>query len=414
MLHSEKTAAYLGVALGVAFTILLVTGLLSHNIQQPKSWFEWSGAPRDLYRVITATHVVTGFATLPLLLAKVWTIYPKLWARARVERPERRPLFQSPAHAVERVSLIALVGGSLFLVVGGIDDAMYIYVTPFTFTPTHYLVSWVTVGALVIHIGAKRTVTLQAMRRTVATDTAPVPEEAPAVVTTAEALTETAPAPEEAPAVVTTAEAAQAAEETDRRRFLITVGVAAGILGVNQLASNVSPLAPLALLSSRRADVGVQGLPVQTQAQAAGVVEVVTGAQYRLRVIGQVANPLELDLADILERVSHEVHLPISCVQGWSVGAHWRGVRFRDLLREAGVTDFNEVIVRSVQTSIKPERMFGRSRVNPAHALHPDTLLATELNGEQIHIDHGYPMRLIAPNNPGIMQTKWVEELWVR
>ena len=86
----------------------------------------------------------------------------------------------------------------------------------------------------------------------------------------------------------------------------------------------------------------------------------------------------------------------------------------RDLLREAGATDFTEVIVRSIQTTTRPKRMFGRARLNRSHALHPDTLLATELNGAPLHPDHGYPVRLIAPNNPGIMQTKWVEELWVR
>jgi DMSO/TMAO reductase YedYZ molybdopterin-dependent catalytic subunit len=46
--------------------------------------------------------------------------------------------------------------------------------------------------------------------------------------------------------------------------------------------------------------------------------------------------------------------------------------------------------------------------VNRSHALDPDTLLAMDLNGEPLHLDHGYPVRLIAPNNPGVMQTKWV------
>lgn len=393
-LHDERTAALLGVALGCTFTICFVTGLASHLIQHPKPWFEWPAAPRDLYRVITATHTVTGIASVPLLLAKLWTVYPKLWAR---------PLFKSPAHAVERLSLIPLVGGSLFLFVGGIDDAMYIYVNPFTFTPTHYLASWVTVGALIIHIGAKRTVTLQALRRRT---TAAADETPPEANTAAAAEAATAAAPATADAHVNS--------DAERRQFLITVGAATGIVGVSFLAANVSPLHQLALLPARRSDVGTQGLPVQTQAKAAGVVGRITSAEYRLRVIGEVPNPLELDVQELLERVSHEAGLPISCVQGWSVGATWRGVRVRDLLREAGVTDFNEVIVRSIQTVTKPKRMFGRARLNPAHALHPDTLLATELNGERLHIDHGYPVRLIAPTNPGIMQTKWVEELLVR
>ncbi|TDB73216.1 molybdopterin-binding protein [Micromonospora sp. KC723] len=392
-LHDDRTAALLGIALGVAFIICFVTGLVSHLIQHPKPWFPWPAAPRDLYRVVTATHAVTGFACIPLLAAKLWTVYPKLW----------QPLkFANAARAVERLSLIPLVGGSLFLIVGGIDDAMYIYVNPFTFTPTHYLAAWITMGALIIHIAAKRVTTLQAIRRRAAPVHAPQPAE----------KTPTSTAPVAVP--VSASVPGEGDSDAQRRRFLITVGVAAGIIGVNFLAANVSPLHRLALLPSRRSDVGTQGLPVQTQATAAGVVERSTGPGYRLRVVGLVSNPMELDIDDLLARVSHTAVLPISCVQGWSVGATWRGIRVRDLLREAGVTDFTEVIVRSIQTTTKPKRMFGRARLNPSHALHPDTLLATEVNGERLHLDHGYPVRLIAPNNPGIMQTKWVEELWVR
>jgi hypothetical protein len=361
-LHDEKTAALLGIALAVAFTLCFVTGLVSHLIQHPQPWFEWPAAPRDLYRVITATHVVTGVASVPLLLAKLWTVYPKLW---------KRPLFASPAHAVERLSLIPLVGGSLFLFVGGIDDSMYIYANPFTFTPTHYLMSWVTMGALVVHVAAKRAVTWQAVR---------------------------------APHV----------PDAGRRNFLIGVGVASGLVGVNFLAANVSPMSSMALLTPRRADVGIQNLPVQTQAKAAGVAERIVSPDYRLRVVGQVGRPLELSVDDLRARAGHTAALPISCVQGWSVGATWRGVRVRDLLEEAGAKDFTDVVVRSIQTSTRPQRMFGRARLNRAHALHPDTMLATELNGEPLHHDHGYPVRLIAPNNPGIMQTTWVEELMVR
>ena len=36
------------------------------------------------------------------------------------------------------------------------------------------------------------------------------------------------------------------------------------------------------------------------------------------------------------------------------------------------------------------------------------TLVALRLNGERLAIDHGYPCRLIAPNRPGVLQTKWL------
>ena len=41
-------------------------------------------------------------------------------------------------------------------------------------------------------------------------------------------------------------------------------------------------------------------------------------------------------------------------------------------------------------------------------------LLATHLNGERLNLDHGYPLRLIAPNRPGVLNTKWLARIEVR
>jgi DMSO/TMAO reductase YedYZ molybdopterin-dependent catalytic subunit len=49
--------------------------------------------------------------------------------------------------------------------------------------------------------------------------------------------------------------------------------------------------------------------------------------------------------------------------------------------------------------------------VPPAHLSDPLTLLALQLHGEPLHIDHGYPCRIIAPNRPGVLQTKWVARI---
>jgi DMSO/TMAO reductase YedYZ molybdopterin-dependent catalytic subunit len=139
-------------------------------------------------------------------------------------------------------------------------------------------------------------------------------------------------------------------------------------------------------------------------------IEAVCHPAYRLRVAGAVARPLELSLADLRARADREVDLPIVCVEGWSVGAHWRGVPVRRLLAEAGAGEFTEVAVRSLQR----RGPYAGSVLNRRHALHPETLLAPDLNGEPLHLDHGFPVRLIAPNNPGVMQTKWVGRLEVR
>jgi DMSO/TMAO reductase YedYZ molybdopterin-dependent catalytic subunit len=106
--------------------------------------------------------------------------------------------------------------------------------------------------------------------------------------------------------------------------------------------------------------------------------------------------------------MGHRAQLPIACVEGWSQEAHWRGVRLRDLLEEVGAPADAAVRVQSLQRG-----GYSSALLNPAHARDPDTLLALELDGAPLHPDHGFPVRLIAPNNPGVMQTRWLESVTV-
>jgi DMSO/TMAO reductase YedYZ molybdopterin-dependent catalytic subunit len=66
--------------------------------------------------------------------------------------------------------------------------------------------------------------------------------------------------------------------------------------------------------------------------------------------------------------------------------------------------------VRSLQSG----GLYRSSTVDPGQADDPDTLIALRLDGEEAALDHGYPARLIGPNRPGVMQTKWVSTLVVR
>jgi len=58
--------------------------------------------------------------------------------------------------------------------------------------------------------------------------------------------------------------------------------------------------------------------------------------------------------------------------------------------------------------SIQPRGPYRAAVVSAAHLADADTLLALELNGEPLALDHGFPVRLIGPNRPGVTQTKWV------
>jgi DMSO/TMAO reductase YedYZ molybdopterin-dependent catalytic subunit len=364
-LHDDRTAAWLGIALGVTFTICFTTGLWSHMQQNPPPWFEPIARPAGLYRFTQGLHVATGIATIPLLLAKLWVVYPKLF---------RRPIFSGLGSLLERLSLIPLIGGGIFLLFTGLANINLWYPWPFNFRTSHYWVAWITIGALIVHVGAKLTTTRTAISRRATDD----------------------PALAQASAV-------------DRRRFLALVAGASGLLTLFTVGQTVWPLRKLALLAPRRPDTGPQGFPVNRSAAAAGVVDAARDQSYRLVVEGNVKHPLELSLDQLRALPLHRAILPIACVEGWSTSQEWRGVRVRDLLERAGAPSGARVRVHSLQQRFA----YASSDLDTAQAHDVDTLLALEVGGEALHLDHGYPLRLIGPNRPGVNQTKWVTRLVV-
>ncbi|GAB2944955.1 hypothetical protein GCM10027075_51790 [Streptomyces heilongjiangensis] len=80
-----------------------------------------------------------------------------------------------------------------------------------------------------------------------------------------------------------------------------------------------------------------------------------------------------------------------------------------DLLERAGARPDARVRVVSLQL----RGGYRVSEMGHEHARDPLTLLALRLNGGELDPDHGYPVRLIAPNRPGVLQTKWVGRLEV-
>ena len=103
------------------------------------------------------------------------------------------------------------------------------------------------------------------------------------------------------------------------------------------------------------------------------------------------------------------VVLPIACVEGWSTTATWQGVRVADLLRL--VSERADVDARFV--SLQEAGSYKESVLPARYARHPDSVVALLLGGEPLDIDHGYPARLVAPNRPGVLQTKWLARIEV-
>jgi hypothetical protein len=304
--------------------------------------------------------VAAGIAAIPLLLVKLWTVYPKLF---------RWPPFDDAVDVLERASLLPLISGAIFLLMSGTQNIFHWYPWHFFFPVAHWWAAWITIGALIVHIGAKATLARRAI-------SGPAPEQAAA---------------EPAPGGLS------------RRGVLQMAFGGAGLLTLVTLGETFGPLRHLDLLSPRRPDIGPQGLPVNRSAEEAGVIAAATDPAYRLVVEGGSAGPMSLSVADLRALGLHTAVLPIACVEGWSGQAVWRGVRVRDLLAHAGRPGAG-ASVGSLETS----GIYTGSTLSPAQAADPDTLLALEVNGARLHIQHGYPVRLIGPNRPGVQQTKWV------
>ncbi len=358
--HHERVTARIGLWLGIAFTVCFLTGLLSHFIQKPPTWFYWPARPVNLFRVTQGLHVISGIAAIPLLLAKLWSVYPKLFGR---------PLVRSLPHALERASILVLSGAAFFQLVTGLFNVAQNYLWGFHFPAAHYAVAWVAIGSIFVHVAVKLPIIRRGLRR--------LNDE-----------------PEEDTAGV-----------LSRRGFLRNTGLATGVAMVATAGATVPFLrdvSPLSWRSSR----GPQGVPVNRTAAAARVTESAMDPAWRLEVVTP-GGSRTFSLDELAAMPQTTAELPIACVEGWSQSASWTGVPVADLLRVAGGEPGSDVRVESL------ERRGGyRKSVLPGtHTADPSTLLALRLNGEPLALDHGFPCRVIAPSRPGVLQTKWVQRL---
>jgi DMSO/TMAO reductase YedYZ molybdopterin-dependent catalytic subunit len=152
--------------------------------------------------------------------------------------------------------------------------------------------------------------------------------------------------------------------------------------------------------------------------------------QWRLTVDGEVASNLTLTMDDLRRMPSIELVSVLECAGNgrgfyepsmpglqWGNGAvgngRWRGVRLADVLKRAGLRPSpTEVLFNGADTPIGTMPDFERS-IPIAKALHPGTLLAYEMNGETLPVEHGFPLRVVVPGWAGDSWIKWVTSITV-
>ncbi|WP_067253174.1 molybdopterin-dependent oxidoreductase [Streptomyces sp. DSM 15324] len=378
----------LGLVLLVGVTVLFVTGLVSYAAYNPDLspvndktpgkgilgfyLFDWPTGPPWLYRLTQGVHVTLGITLIPVLLAKLWSVVPRLFAL---------PPARSLTHALERISLLLLVGGGLFEFVTGVLNVQLDYVFPGSFYPLHFYGAWVFFAAFVAHALLKTPTVLRSLRH-------PQEEENDLV------------SPEPADPTVS------------RRGALWFVGGGSLLLFLTTVGQSFDGLRRTALLAPHGgADPGSgpNGFQINKTAVYAGIDPAETAEDvWRLVVVGR-AGTVRLSRAELAGLPLHSSALPIACVEGWSTSDQWwRGVRLRDLAALVGHEgDPPDLFVESLQR----HGAFRRAALSAEQVADPRSLLALSVNGEDLSPDHGHPARIIVPAAPGVLNTKWVARL---
>ncbi|MEU0987876.1 molybdopterin-dependent oxidoreductase [Streptomyces sp. NPDC005953] len=393
-LRGPWLTAVFGLILLFGVTVLFVTGLLSYasynpdlartNDETPDKGllgfylFPWPTSPYWIYRVTQGIHVTLGIVLVPVLLAKLWSVIPLLFSW---------PPVRSLSHAVERLSLLLLVGGALFEFATGILNVQLHYIFPGSFYTLHFYGAWVFIGAFVVHVAFRLPRALRAVRTDRAGTAAAVDRSAALV----------SPRP--------------AAPTMSRRGAVALVGAGSGLLLLVTMGQSVGGwFRRTAVLAPHGQDPGTgpNGFQINKTAASLGIRTSDTGAAWRLTVRGGGRQTV-LTLDELRALPQYESALPIACVEGWSTTDQlWRGVRLVDLAALVGLErDPPQVLVESVQRG----GAFASAVLRDNQVRDRRSLLALRVNGAVLSPDHGYPARIIVPGAPGVHNTKWVNRL---
>jgi DMSO/TMAO reductase YedYZ molybdopterin-dependent catalytic subunit len=393
-LRGPWLTSFLGTLLAPAITVIALTGFIGHWAWYPEvqgngsfgpalfhfssSWPSWS------YAVNQGVHVTLGLMVVPLVLAKLWSVMPKLF---------QRPMVKNVAGALERLSLLALVASVLVELATGIllsED----YPFTFNFDAVHYYGAWVFGTLFVLHVCIKIPVMRRAYR------------ERGLLKPLMQGVRETEPEPPDDGGLVPSHPDAP----TISRRGLIAMvgGASLSIFAVQAGESIGGPTRRLALLAPRGRvfGTGPNDFPVTHTAETAQISSSMTSADWRLRVVG--ARTISLSRQQLLAMPQSIRTLTITCTDGWSTTQRWTGVRLAELARLVNAPA--DAVLRAI--SLQAPGQLNAEAGFPSSAYTDErSLLALRVNGVDISLDHGYPARVIVPNVPGNLNTKWVSEL---
>jgi DMSO/TMAO reductase YedYZ molybdopterin-dependent catalytic subunit len=130
-------------------------------------------------------------------------------------------------------------------------------------------------------------------------------------------------------------------------------------------------------------------------------------ADWRLSVNGMVAQPASFSLAQLKSYPSRNQITQLACEEGWSYIAEWIGVPLSHVLDIVGVLPQARYVV---YFSIEPDWW---ESIDMADALHPQTFLAYGMNGDELPVGNGGPLRLRLPRQLGYKSVKFITHMTV-
>ena len=227
-----------------------------------------------------------------------------------------------------------------------------------------------------------------------------------------------------------------------RRRFLIGSAAGLGAIGLtgcddvvqNQNVQQILAMAERLTMGTQRLIVSPQALaPEYTEADISpsfhpngstqpGSAEYVQMAQtnfvdWRLKIDGLVNKPMELSLADLKKLPSRTQITRHDCVEGWSAIGKWQGVPLGLILQSAGLKPGARYAVFYCADELE-QTLDGSGRyyesIDLIDAFHPQSILAYSLNGKDLAVEHGAPLRLRVERHLGYKHAKYVMRIEIR
>lgn len=139
-----------------------------------------------------------------------------------------------------------------------------------------------------------------------------------------------------------------------------------------------------------------------------GLDNVADTLNWKLQIVKKNGDTLKISLAEIKALPKTNIIFDFKCIEGWNQITNWNGVLFTEIIKKYNLTAEAEMNFVGMATPNKAYYV----GVDMASMLHPQTILAYEMNGAALPLNQGYPLRLIIPVKYGVKHLKRIGTIY--